>query len=256
MKKTSMTRTTVLLWALVLVVLILSIGAGAGEHKLSDTAAVPLNYQGEDYAVRLYPDAPLPEDAALSAREIEDASYRVKAAEQLGLAENEITFLRVFDLSILSGDQPIEPEGSVRVEMELATSGENIAALHFVTAPAAQTPNGRRLLKAAPKNQVETLETEVAGGTIQFTTGSFSAFAIVGYTLQKRVLASDGNRYLVTVAYDARAGLPENADLDVTELTQGSDAGGAATEYDRYVEEAERALGVASGALRDRKSVV
>ena len=57
------------------------------------------------------------------------------------------------------------------------------------------------------------------------------------------VTAGDGSRYLVTVAYDNVSGIPEDAELAVEELTEGTDA------YDDYVHRAAEALGAEAGNL-------
>lgn len=286
MQNSGLKRTVALIMALVLCMLVFPLGAGSGEDEaLTQTTGDPVNresdddpsesnviyseffslegidvlpaeepapltYQGADYMVRLYPDLPLPEDAVLSAQEITDDTYLSRAAEQLEIEEKDISFLRVFDLSILSRDEKLEPEGPVRVEIDMDVTGDAVAAVHFINASSAQTPTERRtLLKSAPRAQAETLETTVEGRTVHFSTGSFSTFAIVGYTLEKRVLASDGNTYLITVTYGADAGLPEDADLEVTEIVPTAEAGEGETDYVRYLEQTEQALGLESGSI-------
>ena len=279
MKTSSVKRTIALIMAFVLGMLALPLEAGSGEDDAliaaaleSDTMSagndgdlsepyviysdffsldgvtllpakepLPLVYAGKDYTVRLYPDAPVPEDARVTADEISAELYSDSVADQLGIEKSDIAFLRVFDISLMSGDAIIEPDGPVRVEIDMATAGDKIAALHFTNPPPRTEMTGRRTLMQASPRQIETLETNVTEGTVQFTAGSFSAFAIVGYTLEKRVLASDGNMYLITVTYGADAGIPENAALAVEEILAASDM------YDLYISKAEAALGMAAG---------
>ena len=218
-----------------------------------------LSADGEGFAVRLYPSSSgqIPEGAMVSAKEIADRSYYLqKAVEQLGITEKEIVFLRVFDLSIMDGDQEIQPASPVRVEMDLAAEGEKISVLHFHTAPdmallqSELAPSLRSLLKSSSKQeQADILVAETAGNTIRFEADSFSAFAVVGYTLEKRVLAGDGNLYLITVSYGSDAGIPEGAALEVSEILLENEFADEPAEYERYKEQAALALGLESGAV-------
>ena len=63
-----------------------------------------------------------------------------------------------------------------------------------------------------------------------------------GTSMEKIVLASDGHNYKVTVTCGTDAGIPENADLSVEEITKKS------SEYDTYVANTENALGMEEGS--------
>ena len=67
-------------------------------------------------------------------------------------------------------------------------------------------------------------------GWVEFGAESFSVYAVAGKITEK-YLATDGNLYSITVAYGAEAGIPEGAQLSVTEL-DGAE----------YLNEAARAL--------------
>ena len=66
---------------------------------------------------------------------------------------------------------------------------------------------------------------------VLFDAPAFSVYVLVGTTIEKTVLASDGKNYQITVTYGPDAELPEDTDLHVTELKQGDEG------YDRYLEE-------------------
>lgn len=72
---------------------------------------------------------------------------------------------------------------------------------------------------------------------MQFCTESFSVFAIVGTVIEKNVLASDGKNYKVTVTYGTDANLPDDVDLDVSELPQDDEM------YIQYLDESAAELG-------------
>ncbi|MBQ8081466.1 MAG: hypothetical protein IJ240_06175, partial [Clostridia bacterium] len=260
-----MTRITAFLMAVLFLMLIFPFGAGSGEDETDaltfysewtrPEADLPevLTAAGSGYTVRLYAPSGerFPKDASAVIRDItEEGDYKSAAAQTLALSGDEITFLRVFDIAIWDGEERFEPQGPVRVEMDLEVEGERVTALHFANAqPLPENSGGRRsVLKSAPKNLAETLETEVSGGTVTFSTGSFSAFAIVGYTLEKHVLASDGNLYLIRLTYDREAGIPEGAGLEAHEILPETGAGGEGA-YARYVEQAEAVLGLEAGLI-------
>ena len=75
-----------------------------------------------------------------------------------------------------------------------------------------------------------------------FRTGEFSIYVIVGTTIEKAVLASDGHNYRISVTYGPSAGIPEGADLSVEEILEDS------SDYDAYVAATENALGMENGS--------
>ena len=76
-----------------------------------------------------------------------------------------------------------------------------------------------------------------------------AVYAIVGTTIEKTVLASDGHNYRITVTYGEDAGVPEGADLEVYEILQSTEATDEATEYETYLEKTREALGIESGVF-------
>ena len=73
------------------------------------------------------------------------------------------------------------------------------------------------------KKEIE--KKEEAGETAEITTisvmtGSFSYFVVEVTTLEKILVASDGNTYKITVSYSAEAEIPADAELQVIEITE------------------------------------
>ena len=90
-----------------------------------------------------------------------------------------------------------------------------------------------------------------AEDTMKFESEAFSPYVIVEYELVEGAsehifTASDGTNYRIVVTCPPDAGIPENASLTVTEITQGDSAYG--TSYDEYVSSAENALGFDQGS--------
>ncbi len=80
------------------------------------------------------------------------------------------------------------------------------------------------------------------GTTLSFETEGFSVFALVGTTIEKTVLASDGHNYRITATYGEETEIPKDADLAVEEITEVS------PDYDKYVSKTEKALGMEEGS--------
>lgn len=86
-----------------------------------------LSVQGEDYLVRVTAatDNILPEGTELAAHELTNlADYKDRVAETIGIREDNIEALRVFDLSLLLDGNEIQPSGSVHVALEMDVPGE------------------------------------------------------------------------------------------------------------------------------------
>ena len=76
-----------------------------------------------------------------------------------------------------------------------------------------------------------------------------SAPALRGAAMEKEVLTSDGRNYKVTVEYADDAGIPQNADLSVTEIKEEKGSVDGATEFEEYIAKTQEALGLESGAF-------
>ncbi len=75
------------------------------------------------------------------------------------------------------------------------------------------------------------------GETVRFTAGASAVYAVTG-VLEKTVIAFEGSRYRVTVAYGPGAGVPEGASLESAEI-----------DYEEDTETFLRYAGMASAAL-------
>ena len=185
-----------------------------------------------DITVTYGPEAGIPEGADLAVSEILPEGYETDnynayltgAREALGM--EEIDYARFFDISIVNEGESVQPsEGNtVSVQISLVDAeSEELKVIHF-------------------GEDVEILEAETDCGTVSFEADGFSVYAIVGTTIEKNILASNGHNYHITVTYGADTGIPEDADLAVFEITE--DAMNEGRSYAEYITDTKNALGV------------
>ncbi|SDL94754.1 LPXTG-motif cell wall anchor domain-containing protein/Listeria/Bacterioides repeat-containing protein [Sarcina sp. DSM 11001] len=218
------------------------IEAETGENPEKTSSAGTLTFEGPDYtvSVKYTEDAGIPEGASLVVSEIREGSdeyntYRAQAEN--AVAAGGLSWIRLFDISIEVDGKPVEPAAPVSVQInyhEAIAQDQNteVNTVHF----------------EGTKENPKLLDTEVEGTEntteqISFETDGFSVFAIVGTVIEKTVLASDGHNYHITATYGPETGIPEEADLAVEEITEGSSV------YDEYVSKTENALGWDAGSV-------
>lgn len=226
-----------------------------------------LLFRGNNYSVTIEygEDARIPDTAELRVRELEADSEEYQAHYETAKSnakENgaQVRTARFFDITIVAPEKnadaadaadeevwrEIEPAAQVKVnitfdkeELELPEKTE-VEVLHFVDENNVET---------VEKEKVEVETSESSEGTavsgVGFDADAFSVFGVVGTTFEKTVLASDGNNYKITVICGPETEIPWDADLSVTEVTDGSTMNGKT--YDEYVAGAEDALGIEEG---------
>ena len=160
-----------------------------------------------------------PEGTELRAEFVDAADYQ-DAAESA--VDGEPEGVQAMDISFWYDGQEVEPEGPVKVWMESVYSSAVVVHVD-------ETGEGT------------VMDSETEEGYVSFVTDGFSVYLIVGTTIEKTVLASDGHNYQITVTCGPDTGIPEDAELHVSEL--------AGEEYDDYLERTAQALGVESSAL-------
>ena len=90
------------------------------------------------------------------------------------------------------------------------------------------------LISMQPFNTEETL-------TVTMINGDIFTIQVTDAQITRTVITADGQAYKVTVTYDSRTEIPDDADLVVEEITEGSSL------YDTYVTHTENALGMKEG---------
>ena len=179
---------------------------------------------GETYIVTATYDSEtgIPEDAALAVTEIlqdENAydrsydEYVASAEDALEREEGSAEYIRLFDIKIVDPEDPTvvyQPaEGTaVDVQIELADVQEKrLDVVHF--------EEGR---EEGDVLEAETVEAAAEGQAVRFEADGFSIYAVAGFTLEKTIVAGDGNTYKITLTFTEDALLPDGARLEAVEL--------------------------------------
>ena len=177
-------------------------------------------------------DALIPANAVLVVSEIlpgtpEYDAYVAESAGALGWEEGSVSDAKVLDISVFADGVEVQPAAPVTVEMVLVDQpAEDWNVVHF------------------GQESAQVLESTAEGDAVSFATDGFSIFVFAKSKLEKTLVASDGNTYNITLTYDPdKAGIPENAELIVTEILQEvSEDPDTSSEYDEYLSKAEGAL--------------
>lgn len=185
-----------------------------------------LSADGNTYTVSVdLSDANIPEGAYLQVEELSDdeaEEYIKEAAKAVDTKVKDLLYSKALDISIVYNNEKIQPDGSVKVEIELQDKKNNIHSevVHF-------------------GSKTEVLKSTTKGNTVEFETKGFSVFAIVGTKILKtNYISADGREYSITVTYGPKAKIPNNATLAVREIQKETD------EYFTYYNKALRAAGL------------
>ena len=217
-----------------------------------------LNASGSDYTVILTYDesSRIPEEADLTVSEIDQESeeyqnYLYETKKAMGIEEEEALpnyAARFFDIKILVNNEEFIPESGVNVEITYAEPlaeypDTEVNAVHFAD-------------ESAEAEVIEASTADVTAdgnATVEFTAESFSVYGVI-YTvdflwevdgnrietkkadahLKKTILTADEKTFEVTVTYDSNAGIPQDAKLYASEITEDSPL------YKEYYAEAEK----------------
>lgn len=223
-----------------------------------------ISYTGETFKVTVTcgPEAKIPENAELRVQEIlpDSEEYSEYAAKAEGALDDnqKLTFVRLFDITILVDGEEVQPVAPVEVKIELLdeiqaeTETEPEGEPEAETETAADTDSKKEensqeedVLAMHFSDEEETpeiLESTKEDTTVTFNTDGFSIYAIVGTTIQTVIEASDGNTYLITVSYTEAAGIPEGSSLVVTEILPNPEIEDGSSQYDEFLRKAEEAL--------------
>ncbi len=152
-------------------------------------------------SVEADPDA-FPEGTEMVVRDVLEPAVLDSIAEAV---EGDVVYVHAVDISFLYEGTEIEPALPIRVTMSLLEKQEEAqqAVVHM-----------DRDGEVSVVDQEDSSEREVV-----FEADRFSVYAIVGTTIEKTVLAGDGNNYRISVSFGPEAGVPEDAELDVAELS-------------------------------------
>lgn len=181
-------------------------------------AARTLVYEGEDYIVTvgLDEDSAVPEDAELVVNKIdqEDSKSYEEYFERLSnadaLEDNEMLAM-LLDMKIYAEDQEIVPDESMKVRVqflnrEIYFEGDAVKAAYI-------TADDIELLEAADiNNEISTT----------FTVDELAGVAFIKDS-DIRTMIAEGEDYVVTVRFDSKAMIPEDAEFVAVRITPESD---------------------------------
>ena len=182
------------------------------------------------------PDGAFPPETIMRVTQVEIESVMDVVQESVG---GEITRVQAVDISFFDADgNEIEPMVPIHVDMIPVTDSGNDE-----TEETAATPDGNVQTILHVDNNGNTTVVEQKDGestensAVSFAADSFSVYILVySNTLEKTVLASDGETYRITLSYDADAGIPADAELAVEEILPDSE------EYKTYLQMAENSV--------------
>ena len=186
-------------------------------------------FEGEAGGLRVLVEADagaFPEGTTMLVRSVETDSVMDAVS---AVVDGEVTGAQAVDITFYDGlGNEREPEIPIRVS---------------ISAPAVSQAEAPVVVHVDDYGSAEIVEQDAVSDdeTVCFTAGGFSIYVLVSVSLEQTIQASDGSTYTVRVTYGPDAGIPDGAELRVTELDADS------SEYDDYLSRAESALGWEEG---------
>ena len=197
--------------------------------KQVQIGTVTLTHEDRDYMVTAAygPDAGFPAGTELKVREIlpgtpEYALYSGMTDEALNEDWAEITLERYFDIAFVANGEELEPKADVDVQIVFRDKIEQneeteVAAVHIEN-------NEANVIEAETDSTKTARHDDEAIDTVTFTSDSFSVYGVVQKKkIITKVLAADGNTYEIEISYTQEAEIPEESQVKVEEIPEGSD---------------------------------
>lgn len=213
----------------------------AAAEKPADLSMPAQKFSGQTDDVLVLVTAPegaFPEGTTMQVAMVEIDADTMSSVEEV--VEGKVTVVQALDISFFDAEgNKIEPLKPIQVSMKsaLVSESENVSLIHKPDAgeeagPEAEAP-ALEVLEAAVVAQDDA---SAPSDEITFESDAFSVYMLVGTTIEKKVLASDGHNYKITLTYGPEAGIPEDAELAVEEILPDSE------EYQAYLEMAEASV--------------
>ena len=198
-----------------------------------------IDASGNTYSVEVSygPEAGIPSGATLAVSELEGDEAEAYIGAALEAVENDgnndanskkttLKYAKALDISILMDGMEVRPVAPISVSIKLLDAPnsdefDEANVVHF-------------------GDEAEVVESNIQQEAVRFETDGFSVY-VVTYTLSTFYMDAAGNTFNIEVEYDREAGIPEGAQLAVSELT--GDAARA------YLARAAEALDVTSGQV-------
>ena len=215
---------------------------GYANLKQVQIGTITLVHNDRDYMVTASygPEAGFPVGTALKVREImpgtpEYALYSGMTDEALNEDWSEITLERYFDIAFVKDDVELEPQAEVDVQITFRDKIEEnedteVAAVHIEN-------NEATVIESETDSQVVAKHDDEAIDTVTFTSDSFSVYGVVQKKkIITKILEAGGQTYEIGVTYTQEAEIPEDAQIKVEEIPEGSDL------YNAYKKQTAAAL--------------
>lgn len=240
-------------------------------EQTEENARTTQTYEAEakDYTVSVSygPEAEIPEGAKLKVTEYPKDSevyleHYKKVSELNNWEEDKKENTRLFDIGFYLEEEKVQPAADVEVKIIYSNQEENTtySLMRFLTAEEIQVLGEEVEEKDKIKTIIFTLNYADGNQEIDFIENTFSDFMIVAEpekkeeaeevkeveeeeaveeTTQTDLITKtyEGDDYTVTVSYDAKAEIPEEAELKASEYEKDSDT------YKKRYEEAEKLYG-------------
>ena len=136
-----------------------------------------------------------------------NAVVDVREAQTALVLEDGEEALASYDISIMNGNVPWQPDEAVTVELACPAAAQAIAAGY-----------GVELWHVKDDGTSERVAYTLNGEKLAFAATGFSEYTVVRTVIEKTISTPDGKDYKITVTYDTNSHLPEGVDLDVTEV--------------------------------------
>ena len=208
---------------------------------IEEAVSYPTDFEIDSIAISATEDKLLPQDAESKAEVVEGTEaidIVAPEAEQSTVNDPEsFTEYKVFeiDLENVNKEEYESFDVELNISKEAAISGGEFKLYHIlddgtyeeipVTVNMTTDENGNEIVD-----------------TISFTTPSFSEFVLM-YVVDTYYRVCEGETWKITADYDAETGIPSNAKLIVSEISESDER------YAEYVEKSAVALGTTSEAV-------
>ncbi|MBQ6390299.1 MAG: hypothetical protein IJH88_01590 [Eggerthellaceae bacterium] len=153
--------------------------------------------------------------------------------------DGKVAQIQAVDITFVDTDgNEVEPTADVTVKFSSALIADNEAPLIVHVDDEGEA----NLVGTLTDRELKRRDLSKEDDELYFEAGEFSTYGIVIATLAQTLTASDGKTYTVTATCPADAGIPQDAELSVEEI---SDESGS---YKDYVSKTENALGMDEGS--------
>ncbi|MEE3462401.1 MAG: hypothetical protein VZR00_11085, partial [Lachnospiraceae bacterium] len=177
------------------------------------------------------PDDAVPSIKELNERDSEYKDYIDKATEAFESKKSIKNTSRVYYIALVDPETDTEyvPDESIEIDIRLSGKrrGSSCTDLNVV------------YFTADEENDmvIPGMSGDTDSDSAEFMAETLPVYAVVRYMRHQILTATDGKSYEITVEYDSNSGIPEDAVLEVTELTETD------PNYDEYVSQANEILG-------------